>query len=139
MQNTMIVKFSKQKYVWNYLNGGTGEGLYKGDCYEFLKKQGSLRWSEFPQNDTVVSYDWYTGESEAETVAALRTALKTRLSDYYYYNFVAENSSDPVITSNKDSDLSHMKELLNSGYVLSVSTDCNEWKRKILSNGTFDR
>lgn len=130
-------KVFSPKYIWNYLNGGKNEGIYKDSCYDMLKAQGSLRWIEFPQNDSSLSLDWYTGTTEAETTAALYRALTTRISSYDYKNFVSSNGDTPVITSNNDSDLAHIKTLLNGGHVLSISTDCFKWITKELSNGEF--
>ena len=128
-------KVFSPKYVWNYLNDGADNGLYMDDCYKFLINQGSLRWSEFPQDD--LSFNWYEGANETATVNALRQALKTKISSYDYNNFANPITATPI-TGNKDSDLTHMKQLLNEGHVLSISTSCDVQTtkyNKVLSNG----
>ena len=130
-------KIFSPKYVWNYLNNGENNGLFPDDCYKFLERQGALRWNEFPQGD--LSFDWYEGANETATVNALRQALKTRISFYDHYNFADPSNNPNPITENKDSDLSHMKQLLNEGHILSISTDCNVStvkNNKILPDGT---
>lgn len=123
------------KYVWNYLNDGEDTGIGFEDTYEFLKAQGALRWTEFSQSG--LSFDWYTGKNETETVRALCQALKTRLSSYENESFAGLSISTPV-TSNKEEKLTHMKQLLDEGKILCFSTSCNAGtikNNKVLSNG----
>ncbi len=120
-------KVFSPKYIWNYLNGGSNKGTNREESYKILQSQGALRLTEFPPDDEELSFDWYRGSNETE-IKALRNALKTRISKYYYYNFASIDDNNPTpITCNKDTDLNHMKTLLNNGYVLSVSTDCKNW------------
>lgn len=132
-------KVFSPKYIWNYLNGGKNEGTSLQACYQLLKKQGSLRWSEFPQNDT--SLNWYQNIDETTTLTALRNALKTRAVKSNTHTFAPwdnrneTNGSIPVITSNNDTDLTGMKQLLSDGHVLVFNTFACNWYYETLSNG----
>ncbi len=129
-------KVFSPKYVWNYLNEGEDKGIGFESTYEFLKSQGSLRWTEFPQNN--IGLDWYTGSNETETINALRRALKTRVVEYADHVFADIIKEPTSITGNKDAQLTIMKQLLSEGHVLCMATDCNVAtvkNNKILSNG----
>lgn len=134
-------KVFSPKYVWNYINQGGNNGVSRASCINILAKQGSVRWSEFPQNS--LSYDWYQGSSEAQTTAALRQALKTRVVDKQtnWKNFAIEktdknnNGEETPITSNVDAHLNEMKQLLADGHVLSIDTFVTKWQVDTLSNG----
>lgn len=95
-------KVFSPKYIWNFYNNGTNTGVAAEKCYTALKEVGSLRWSEYPQTD--LSFEWYQGQTEAQTLSTLHNALKTRLSEFNHGNFADPNQNfvSPVITSNKD-------------------------------------
>ena len=128
-------KVFSPKYAYTYLSNGLDEGLPMRSCLDFLKRQGAVRWTEFPENNK--SLDWYEGVNETVTINALRNALKTRVSESNRYSFEFLDVPTPI-TGNKDTDLNHMKQLLNEGHVLTFATDCNVGTtkyNKVLSNG----
>ncbi len=132
-------KVFSPKYTWNYLNEGKDIGVSRAACYQLLEKQGALRWSEFPQNS--LSFDWYQGSSDTQTINTLRNALKTRVTSYSRYVFSpwnnGSNGNVPVVTSNTDADLTGMKQVLNSGHVLTFDTFACNWYYETLSNGEY--
>ena len=115
-------KVFSPKYAYTYLSNGLDDGLFMQSCLDFLEEQGAVRWTEFPEDNN--SLDWYEGANETVTINALRNALKTKVSKYYSNSFADTDENKPI-TGNKDSDLNHMKELLNDGHVLTFATDCN--------------
>lgn len=128
-------KVFSPKYTWNFYNSGQNIGVSASNCYKVLKDFGSLRWSEYPQ--TNLSYEWYQGTTESQTLSTLHNALKTRLSEYDYRNFATiqnQNTTSPVITSSQDSKLTHMKELLQSGHVLNIYTYVSSFYTDLLDN-----
>ena len=130
-------KIFSPKYVWNYLNGGVDGGLTKTACYDFLKEQSSVRWSEFPQNAASVELDWYQGANSSVTAAALYQAQQTRLADYRCLWFANGSTTGTFITDATDSDLNHMKELLSNDKVLSISTECGIYHYLLGENGEY--
>lgn len=131
-------KVFSPKYVWNYLNQGENQGIGLEASYNFLKEQGSLRLEEFKRNpEDNVTFEWYRGADETETVNALRKALENRVCEYDNPAFASSKEVTPI-TWNKDSELMGMKQRLNEGKVLCVVTDCKvgaEKYTKVLSNG----
>ena len=128
-------KVFSPKYTWNFYNKGQDTGVHAEDCYKVLRDFGSLRWSEYPH--TSLTYEWYQGASESQTLSVLHNALTTRVSDYDYEDFADPQMASttlPVISSNKDNKLTHMKELLNSGHVLNIYTYVYSFYTDFLDN-----
>lgn len=129
-------KVFSPKYVWNYLNGGKDTGVSAASCYNILSRQGCLRWSEFPQ--TSLSFEWFEGNNDSQTIASLQNALKTRVSYSANAEFAVtqtNSTNSPVITSYNDPKLTQMKELLNSGHPLTIYTYINSFYVDTLANG----
>ncbi|MDE6020330.1 MAG: hypothetical protein K2H01_04920 [Ruminococcus sp.] len=106
------------RWVYNWLNGGnTGNGISFFNAYYVLEHQGCLTMSECPYMNNG-SYD----TSISTNTEAMVRALNTRLT---YYNDIILNTKTNPITSPTDTDLNQIKALLNSGYILQVSTDWN--------------
>lgn len=126
-------KVFSPKYVWNFLNGGEDKGVTRVSCIDVLQQTGAVRYSEFPQNS--LTYDWYQGATDEQTGAALRQALKTRVSSYSTYAFCPTNDTAPVITSNTDTDLNAIKNVLNNGHVLTFDSYGGNCYYNTLSNG----
>lgn len=134
-------KVFSPKYVWNYLNEGENKGVSLQACYQLLEKQGALRWSEFPQNDT--SLNWYQNIDETTTLTALHNALKIRAVKSNPYSFAPwdnkneTNGSAPVIIGNTDANLANMKQLLNNEHVLVINNFSRNWYYGRLSNNEY--
>lgn len=126
-------KVFSPKYVWNYINEGYNKGVSRASCIDVLQQIGAVRYSEFPQNS--LTYDWYQGATDEQTSAALRQALKTRVSSYNTYSLCTVNETAPVITSNTDTDLNTIKNNLNNGHVLTFDSFGGNWYYNTLSNG----
>lgn len=110
-------------YMFNYLNfkhGENNEGLNHKECYEFLKKQGCIRYSSFYGNDSD-PYRWYGTGGEANALNNMREALKYRISEIHD-NTIPNSTNNTFITGSNDADLNEMKALLNDGKLLGIST-----------------
>jgi len=117
-------------YMFNYLNykhGENTEGLFHEDCYEFLKKQGCISYSEFYGNDST-PYSWYGTGGESNALNNMREALKYRVSKYHEMTIPNGSNTAPFITGSNDADLNKMKELLDEGKVLGISTPTKNHK-----------
>ena len=132
-----LSKAFSPKYVWNYVNEGYNKGVTRVSCIDVLQQTGAVRYSEFPQNS--LTYDWYQGATDEQTGAALRQALKTRVSSYSTYEFCPMNDTAPVITSNTDTDLNAVKNALNNGHVLTFDSFGGNLYYNTLSNGEKGR
>ena len=146
-------KFSP-KYVYDYVNyGDSSVGSELSDCYKVLQELGSVRYSEFDANPDLGDNSWFiittqdgngnTVMNYNATVFSLRTALKTRITDYYAEHIVThaqnETVTTPDITSFDDSDLIGIKTKLSQGHVLVISTFVRSFTVGTLDyNGDYD-
>lgn len=121
------------KYVWNYYNNGANNGIYLEKCYEFLTQQGCLSVADFPQTER--TYDWYNTENDIEKLEKLYSALQYRVCEHGNVRFAPLNTTQPVITSYNDSDLTWIKTMLNSNHCLNITTFVNSFYVETLSNG----
>lgn len=128
-KNDAIKQFSP-KWTYNFINRGENKGSSFYDAYELLKSQGAVRYSEFVPTGiaTEAEYrEWYLDKD------AMKNALLYRVSDYKHLSFADTVTDTPIKTSN-DICLVVMKSLLNSGKVLTFSTDFGEWDYQQLNN-----
>ncbi len=114
------------KWTYNYLNNGDPDkGTSMVDNYFILQRHGAIKYSEFsysqdnPNNFT----EWCTNTEQ------MRKALQTRVTTFNFNSFSPSDVETPI-TSNNDTDLYNMKDLLNSGHVLTFSTYINSWITK---------
>lgn len=120
------------KWTYNLINGGNNSGSSVSNANELLKLQGAVRFSEFTPSgaNTVSEYRaWHTNTSD------IKNALRYRVSDYKKYNF-SDNSVNTPITSYNGTSLSVMKSLLNSGFVLTFTTDFYTWDYQMLTSAS---
>ncbi|MBQ3196424.1 MAG: Ig-like domain-containing protein [Clostridia bacterium] len=107
-------------YLWNYYNEGNEErGVYYYEAYDFLSKNGCLRWLDY--SPTPYCNSWYNAGTDLQ---ALYEALEYRVSlaTYEVFAYDQTNATTPIITGNKDADLNKMKRLLSDGYTLTIET-----------------
>jgi len=106
------------KYIWNYLNDGTGDGAVRTQCYKLLKEIGCIRWNEFPHNNA--NYDWYNA-SDTNTKLL---ALQNRVKHFETRTIVDDsNSTSAVIQGPNDSNLTMLKSTIASGHCLTIGSD----------------
>lgn len=118
------------KWTYNFINAGINNGSDLDDAYRLLKLQGAVRYSEFTPSKI---------ETEAECKEwcldkdAIKSALLYRVSDSKCLSFADTTLKTPIKSSNAVC-LEIMKSLLNSGKVLTFSTDFKDWDYQQLSN-----
>lgn len=105
-------------WIYNFANGGRGEGTWDKDIYLLMKEIGNLPLSVLPYI-TEDYNNWYPQESY------WKTAMKYRISDYHVFNNIGNDDSQ--ITSPDDSDLDYIKSLLLGGNVVAASTYVVSW------------
>lgn len=105
-------------WTWNFLNEGKNIGTWYKDAYKVLELFGAESLSEMNYNMNNYNYSWSTNES------AQINALSQRVNNVCSVGIGGSNN-DTCITSNTDSDLNSVKQLLNAGHVLTVMT--NSW------------
>ena len=91
------------KWNNNMLNGGTNSGTWYYWCYDIGIKHGTATWAEFPYDSDyrewcLVPSTWYD-------------AIFRRFNDYGYVN-----------STNTDTGIAQVKQLLLNGYVLNFPT-----------------
>lgn len=99
------------KYVWNYLNDGVNKGISIEECYNFIKQNGCIKWSEFPQS--WLAFDWYTNNDNEKMLNTLHTALNYKIDKNYENRFVESQTTVPLITNNNSEYIYNMKRLLS--------------------------
>lgn len=116
------------KWTYNNINHGSDSGSSYTDAYRLLKNQGALTQTQFPYPTSASSSNYNVQElpTYAKAVSDMRDALNTRLT---YYSTSSISGTGTVITSNSDSDLTTIKNLLNSQKVLTFQT-WNEFNYK---------
>lgn len=110
------------RYLWTYLNDSISSGTTLEDCIKILAKKGCLRWSDFPETNSSLS--WYRNESEQETFDVLYKALENRVSGYDKHSLFFSEITKPVIKTVNSSEIMQIKSLLNSGHCLTFGTRC---------------
>ena len=132
-KNDTTKQFSP-KWTYNIINNGVDEGSSYDSAYFLLSKQGAVRFSEFtPSNnvnktDTSEFTEWYLDTN------GMKNALKYRISDYYHRSFANTRTAETPIVSPNSACLTTMKSLLNSGKILTISTDFGEWDYQNLTS-----
>lgn len=129
-KNDTTKQFSP-KWTYNYINGGRNLGSDFFCAYDVLKSQGAARYSEFAPTGvpTESEYrEWCLDED------VMKNALMYRVSDYKHLSFARCPADKTPITTPSSSCLTVMKSLLNSGNVLTFSTDIGEWDYQQLAN-----
>lgn len=119
------------KWTYNYINGGKNNGSDFFRAYDILKSQGAARYSEFAPtgvNNEKEYREWCLDKN------IMKEALSYRITDYKYVSYAAYPGKITPITSPNSGCLSVMKSLLNSGNVLTFSTDIGQWDYQQLSN-----
>lgn len=111
------------KWTYNICNNGENNGSLYEDIYTVLSSQGAVRYSEFTPTGIKVFYEYREWYRDTE---GIKNALQYRISDYQYLAFANENATTPI-TNPKAACLNVMKSLLNSGNVLTFTTDFGEW------------
>lgn len=116
------------KWTYNNINHGEDKGSSYTYAYRLLKNQGALTQTQFayPTSATSSNYNVQELPTYANAVSDMRDALNTRLVSYSTSSI---SGTGTKITSNSDSDLTTVKNLLNSGKVLTFST-WNEFNYK---------
>ena len=97
------------KWNNNMLNGGTNSGTWYYWCYDIGIKHGTATWAEFPYDSDyrewcLVPSTWYD-------------AIFRRFNDYGYVN-----------STNTDTGIAQVKQLLLNGYVLNFPTYIYSWQ-----------
>ncbi|MDR2889122.1 MAG: hypothetical protein LBV33_04690, partial [Lachnospiraceae bacterium] len=110
------------KWTYNYLNPTGDEeitGTSESDNYHILQTMGAARWSSFSYATSrpgANNLEWCDDPEER------RQALETRVSAYYREIYGSPANLTPI-SGYQDPDLDKMKNLLNSGYIIQISTD----------------
>ena len=106
------------RFTNNFANFGANNGSSLYENYDILKKQGAVTMSEFPYTNSGLETEYLEWCTDTE---ALRKALNTRVSTQEYKYFADPNIQTPI-TAYDDSDLNEMKQLLQQGKPLVIST-----------------
>lgn len=107
------------KWTYNSINEGADNGSYITDALTILKNYGALKLSDLPYDN---DYTWLPGNtniSSNEMITEKIEALGTRISSF---GSTSLPSYGTFIYNAKDSDLTVIKSLLNSGKVLTITT-----------------
>lgn len=119
------------RWTYNYINGGTNNGSTYHNAYDILKSQGAARYSEFAPtgvNNEKEYREWCLDKN------IMKEALSYRITDYKYLSYASYTGKMTPITLPSSGCLSVMKSLLNSGNVLTFSTDIGQWDYQQLNN-----
>lgn len=105
-------------FIYNFANGGRGQGTWESDVYALMMEIGNVPLSTVPHN--IEDYNnWHATEE------IWQEAMKYRVKDYTIFDDIGQ--SDSQITSVNDSDLNNIKSLLVNGEVLAATTYINSW------------
>lgn len=122
------------KWTYNLINNGEDNGACISDAYIILKNYGALKISDLPYDN---DYCWVPGNtniSSNEMISEKIEALETRVSSFGTCELP---NSGTFIYGPNDSDLDVIKYLLNSGKILTISTNTAfNWKNGIDHNNT---
>ncbi|MFR0879870.1 MAG: C1 family peptidase [Oscillospiraceae bacterium] len=128
LNNIVTTNSNAYSPAWTYnftTNGNTSSGSYYTDVYSLLINQGAATMNEMPYNIDNYDTSWPTNTD------IMMNALKTRVLST---GKIELSSTGTCYTSNKDSDLSAVKQLLSSGKVLMVRVQAenqlNNWSFK---------
>lgn len=108
------------KWTYNLSNFGSDNGTSLSYAYTMLKQFGCLKLSDLPYDD---DYLWIPGNTNLnanEMIAERMEALETRVSDVGTCSIAANGT---VINGPNSSALRLVKQLLNSGKVLTITTN----------------
>lgn len=116
------------KWTYNNINHGEDKGSSYTNAYRLLKNQGALTQTQFayPTSATSSNYNVQELPTYADAVSDMRDALNTRLISYSTNSI---SGAGTAITSNSDSDLTTIKNILNAQKVLTFQT-WNEFNYK---------
>lgn len=119
------------KWTYNNINHGSDSGSSYTNAYRLLKNQGALTQTQFPYPTSATSSNYNVQElpTYANAVKDMRNALNTRLTSYTTESI---SGTGTAITSNSDSDLKTIKNLLISQKVLTFQT----WNEFDYKHGT---
>lgn len=118
------------KWTYNLINYGEDDGSNLDDAYKLLQSQGAVRYSEFAPKGVKTESEYREWCLDTE---AMKKALMYRVSDCCHLYFANTSARTPVESPNTIC-LNIMKSLLNSGNVLTFSTDMGIWDYQKLNN-----
>ncbi len=116
------------KWTYNYINKGVDGGAQEVDAYAILRHHGAASWNEFPYDE---NYREWSHDTDV-----MRRALTYRVSEVTYESFAPDDEKTPI-TSNKSPCLDRMKQLLNDGKPLVVSSDVGNAQGNTFGDWTF--
>jgi len=109
------------RFTYNMLNGGSNGGTSYVAGFNVAIRHGLATWAEFPylkDSSPATSYRAWCLEP-----AVWRAAIDRRFSEYGY---VADTDTETGIET--------VKEMLNNGYVLNISTHAHGWQFRRVGN-----
>lgn len=116
------------KWTFNLVTN-EGNAILYDDAYELLSTQGAVKYSQFPsstlESNSLERKEWYTHTE------GIREALRYRVSNVQYLCF-ADSTVNTPITSPSSAALTTMKQYINTGHILTFSTNCRSWIYKRL-------
>lgn len=104
-------KFSP-RWIYNLCNGGSDNGMFYGNGYNLISRQGALTWSEFPYQCDGSYREWCLD------AAKWRSALQFRTKPVF---------SCSLMNQTKEAWLDQVRALLANGEVLTFITDIANW------------
>ncbi len=105
------------KWTYNLVNNGIDSGSHLMEIYTILEGFGCLKNSDFPYTGNSYDYtEWPSGLEDQKI-----EALQTRVVNSSMYDI----NTGHTITNVNDTNLNIVKQLLNSGKVLTVTSRCN--------------
>lgn len=105
-------------WIYNFANGGRGEGTWEDDVYDLMKEIGNVPLKTVPHN-TEDYNNWFPTEE------IWQEAMQCRIKDYTIFKDIGK--ADSQITSPDDADLYNIKSFLVQGEVLAVTTFISSW------------
>lgn len=102
-------------WTWNYDNGSANYGISTYTAHKILEQRGATTIDVMPYNNNNYDFSWVTDQDDLLKALSIR---KTSTTDT-----VSVPGTGTSVTSNKDTDLNALKTALNSGKVLTVSTN----------------
>lgn len=107
------------KWTYNSINLGVDNGAYMTDAFTILSNFGALKSTDLPFDS---NYQWIPGNTNLnsdEMIEERMEALETRVSTLYSCSLP---NTGTFIDNPNDSDLFTIKNLLNLGKVLTITT-----------------
>ncbi len=120
------------RWTHNLTNFGVNAESYEDAVYLILENQGAVRYSQFAPTGVNTDSEfrlWNLNKGD------MTNALKYKVSSHSYLHFATENASTPI-TSYNDSDLTNIKNYLNTGHVLTAATNMSNWALATAQDGT---